>query len=118
MITGFLCIFKKIIRMILLGLRKEVLSSKMIWFCSQCYTCSANCPQDVDFSNIMFSLRDMAVKEGYAPPDLPEKIEKIGNTAQEFRRDCIKLLLNMGDVSPDLIRDNVKSALRNIKTDG
>ena len=52
---------RKLIRMILLGMRKEVLSSKSIWLCQRCAVCSANCPQDVDFSNIMMALRDMAV---------------------------------------------------------
>ena len=109
---------RKIIRMILLGLRKEVLSSKIIWFCSQCYTCSANCPQDVDFSDIMFSLRDLAVQEGYAPPDLLEKIEQIGTRAHEFRRDCISILLGMEGVSHDQVRENVNSTLQQIKQGG
>ena len=58
---------RKIIRMILLGMREQVLSSKVIWLCLRCYTCTANCPHDVDFSNIMMSLREMAIEEGYAP---------------------------------------------------
>ena len=89
---------RKIIRMILLGMREQVLSSKIIWLCSQCYTCSANCPQDVDFSHIMMALRNLAVKEGHAPPDLLEKVEQIGTAANEFRRDCINLLLEEGEV--------------------
>ena len=65
------------------------------------YTCSANCPQDVDFSDIIFALRDMAVKEGYAPPDLLEKIDKITTAANEFRRDSIYAILREGDISMD-----------------
>ena len=58
---------RKLIRMILLGMRKEVLSSKAIWLCARCYACTANCPQAVDFSDIMMVLRDMAVAEGPLP---------------------------------------------------
>ena len=83
---------RKIIRMILLGMREQVLASKTIWLCSQRYTCSANCPQDVDFSDIMFALRDMAVKEGYAPAALRERIDGSSTAAHEMRRDCIDLL--------------------------
>ncbi len=90
---------RKLIRMILLGMREQVLSSKLIWLCSQCYTCTANCPQEVDFSNIMTRLRDMAVEGGFAPADLPEKIEAISTAAHEFRRDCIRLLLGDGQSS-------------------
>ncbi len=109
---------RKIIRMILMGLREQVLSSKVIWLCSQCYTCSANCPQDVDFSEIMFSLRHMAVEEGYAHPDLLEKIESISTSANEFRRDCINLILAEGDVSKEQILKNVENTLKQIKVNG
>ena len=102
---------RKIIRMILLGMREQVLSSKTIWLCSQCYTCTANCPQDVNFSDIMFTLRDMAVREGYASQSLREQIEQISTAANEFRRDCIHLLLQEGDVSIESIRRNVDDAL-------
>ncbi|MBD3308692.1 heterodisulfide reductase [candidate division KSB3 bacterium] len=104
---------RKIIRMILLGMREEVLKSKIIWLCAQCYVCSANCPQDVDFSNIMISLRDMAVKEGYAPPDLVETIEDIGAAAHAIRRDCIHRLLGDEEVSKDQIRANLEHVLEN-----
>jgi heterodisulfide reductase subunit C len=38
---------RKIIRMALLGMRKEVLSSEFLWLCSTCYSCHERCPQDV-----------------------------------------------------------------------
>lgn len=106
---------RKIIRMILLGMREQVLSSKVIWLCAQCYTCSANCPQDVDFSDIMFALRDMAVKEGYAPPNLLEKIDKITTAANEFRKCCINAILQESAVSIEQIRENIDRTLEYIK---
>ena len=108
---------RKIIRMILLGMREEVLKSKTIWLCAQCYVCSANCPQNVDFSNIMMSLRDMAVHEGYAPPDLLEKIENIGAIAHEIRKNCINVLLGEEDISPEQIQDRLRETLENLSRD-
>ena len=102
---------RKLIHMILLGMRKEVLASKVIWLCSRCYTCSANCPQEVDFSNIMMALRDMAVAEGYAQPDLQERIERISTAAHEFRRDCINLVLGVGKTGEADIRAGVGKAI-------
>ncbi len=102
---------RKIIRMILLGMREEVLTSPVLWLCAQCYTCSANCPQDVDFSNIMMSLRDMAIAEGYSPPDRLEQIEDIGRAAHAIRRDCINMLLGEGEVSQEHIREELEQAL-------
>lgn len=102
---------RKIIRMILLGMRAEVLSSKEIWLCARCYTCTANCPQDVDFSNVMMALRDMAVREGLAPADLPERIERIGSAAHEMRRDAINLLLGLSGADEAKVRGGAEKVL-------
>jgi heterodisulfide reductase subunit C2 len=97
-------------------MREQVLQSKTIWLCAQCYVCSANCPQNVDFSNIMMSLRDMAVQEGYAPPDLLEKIESIGAAAHAIRRDCINMLLGAEKMTRDQIKENLEKTLDIIVT--
>ena len=34
---------RKIIRMVLLGMKEEVLKSDFIWLCSTCYTCHERC---------------------------------------------------------------------------
>jgi len=108
---------RKIIRMILLGMRKELLSSKVLWLCQRCSICSANCPQDVDFSNIMMVLRDMAVAEGLAPADLVERIERISTAAHELRRDCINMLLGVGTATPEQVRANAEKALAEAQAD-
>ncbi|MBN1410347.1 MAG: 4Fe-4S dicluster domain-containing protein [Spirochaetales bacterium] len=74
-----------IIRQCLLGLREEVLSSKLLWYCTQCYTCYARCPQDVRFTDVMAELRNMAVEEGFSPPVMAEKAEKINDISQKLR---------------------------------
>jgi heterodisulfide reductase subunit C len=107
---------RRIIRMILLGMREEVLKSKILWLCAQCYICSANCPQNVDFSNIMLTLRDMAVKEGYAPLDRLEKINEITTAAHELRKNCINLFLGEEDLSKEQIRESLEKTLENIVT--
>ncbi|MCK5850391.1 MAG: 4Fe-4S dicluster domain-containing protein [Kiritimatiellae bacterium] len=90
---------RKIIRMILLGMREEVLSSKIIWLCARCYACTAHCPQEVSFADVMVVLRDMAIKEGYAEPDLPDRIEKITDSANASRRDSINKLTGAEKIS-------------------
>ncbi len=105
---------RKIIRMILLGMRKEVLSSKMIWLCARCYACTANCPQGVSFADIIVVLRDLAIKEGHAPPDLPEKIEQITDAANELRKDCINILTGASEISKKDIIDKTKKTVENL----
>ena len=80
---------RKIIRQVLLGMRKEVLSSNIPWLCSQCYTCTAHCPQNVDFADVMKALRNMAVKEGYVHPSFVDKIKEIDAFAQKLRHQMV-----------------------------
>ncbi len=56
---------RRIIRMVLLGMKDRVLQSDFIWLCATCYTCSQRCPQGVRFTDIMKALQNIAVKEGY-----------------------------------------------------
>jgi len=84
---------RKIIRQVLLGMRKEVLSSPVIWRCVQCYSCTAKCPQDVRFREIARALREMAVAEGYAPADRIEQAEDLGRLAQKLRRDMAEAMV-------------------------
>ena len=60
----------RIIRMALYGLKREVLASDFVWLCSSCYACQERCPQGVSITEIMTILKNMAVKEGYAPPGI------------------------------------------------
>ena len=78
---------RRIIRMVLLGLRREVLSSDIIWLCTSCFTCYAHCPQDVKFTDVMKVLREMAVEEGYVHPSFPSRIEALDEAAQRIRRE-------------------------------
>jgi heterodisulfide reductase subunit C len=58
---------RRIIRMALLGMRTEVLTSEFVWLCSSCYTCQERCPQDVHIPDLMNAIRNIAVREGHVP---------------------------------------------------
>ena len=60
---------RRIIHMIKMGLKEQLLGSEAIWFCSHCDTCAFVCPQEVVFSNVVDVLREMAIKEGYVDPE-------------------------------------------------
>ncbi|MGD2206350.1 MAG: 4Fe-4S dicluster domain-containing protein [Anaerolineae bacterium] len=66
---------RRIIRMALLGMRQEVLTSEFVWLCSTCYTCYERCPQDVHIPELMNAIRNIAVQEGYAPPAFQQQAE-------------------------------------------
>ena len=56
---------RRIIHMIKMGLKDQLLGSEAIWYCTHCDTCAFVCPQEVQFSNVVDVLREMAITEGY-----------------------------------------------------
>lgn len=54
---------RKIIRMGILGMKDELLESESFWKCVSCYTCFARCPQDVRITEVLYALKNMAVRE-------------------------------------------------------
>lgn len=85
---------RKIIRQVLLGMRKEVLSSPVIWRCVQCYSCTAKCPQNVRFREVMKALREMAVVEGLVDASVLNEMEELGKVSQTLRRNMADALVN------------------------
>ncbi len=69
---------RKIIRMVLLGMRDKVLKSDFIWLCSTCYTCFDRCPQGVQLTAIMTALKNIAAREGYIHPSFKEQARLVG----------------------------------------
>jgi heterodisulfide reductase subunit C len=68
---------RKIIRMVLYGMKDQVLKSDFIWLCSTCYACQDRCPQGVKITDLMTVLKNMAVKEGYIKPPFRKQAELI-----------------------------------------
>jgi len=58
---------RKLLEMIILGLRSEVLSGSLPWYCLSCFTCLDRCPQGGDVGEVMFAIRNLAVREGKLP---------------------------------------------------
>lgn len=54
-----------IMRLIQAGMEDEVLSSQTVWTCSACYSCAVRCPRDIDITDIMIRLRNLALIRGY-----------------------------------------------------
>ena len=68
---------RRIIRMVRMGLKDEVLRSEFIWLCAGCYTCQERCPQGVHVAEVMRTLRNMAVEEGIVHPAFKAQAELI-----------------------------------------
>ena len=78
---------QKIIKMALVGMKEEVLSSELIWLCSTCYGCYEHCPQDVKFTDLMCAIQNLATKYGYLAPALADKIKLLKEHARTLPMD-------------------------------
>jgi heterodisulfide reductase subunit C len=80
---------RKIIHMIRMGLKERLLTSDLIWHCSNCRSCVFVCPQEVSFADIMKALQKKAIKDGLVnEQDLRDK----GKTAWVERDLCVSCL--------------------------
>jgi heterodisulfide reductase subunit C len=55
---------RQLVRMVHLGLKKDVLNSNTIWICTTCFSCSVRCPRGIRPTELMEMLRPIAVAEG------------------------------------------------------
>ena len=78
---------RRIIRMVLLGMKDRVLSSDFVWLCSACYTCDERCPQDVKIPEVMRVLRNLAVREGNIHPSYAQQVKLIGSQGRLYEID-------------------------------
>ena len=67
---------RRLIHMVLLGMKQEVLSSDLIWFCCLCNSCYFVCPQGIRFSRVARELQQMAVDEGYVTLEFSRELKE------------------------------------------
>ncbi len=76
--------------MIAAGMRDEVLKSNAPWFCVSCYYCMVRCPQEVHITDIMYTLKRMAIAEGYyresSASDAPDFSETFIDLVEQYGR--------------------------------
>ncbi|KPJ73777.1 hypothetical protein AMJ52_03180 [candidate division TA06 bacterium DG_78] len=58
---------RKIIRLTLLGMKKEVLSSPFLWFCAHCHACTERCPQGIMVAEVINAIKNYAAEQDYCP---------------------------------------------------
>ncbi|NOZ76429.1 MAG: heterodisulfide reductase subunit C [Euryarchaeota archaeon] len=60
---------RRLMRMINLGMREEVLASDTVWLCASCNTCNTRCPRGVEIPNVMAAVKSIAIREGVQPDE-------------------------------------------------
>ncbi|HEC78269.1 MAG TPA: 4Fe-4S dicluster domain-containing protein [candidate division WOR-3 bacterium] len=66
---------RKIIRLTLLGMKDQVLSSPFLWFCAHCHACTEHCPQGIPVAELINAIKNYAVENGYCPEGYKIQVE-------------------------------------------
>ncbi len=53
----------QVLRLVQLGLEEDISTSKTIWLCTSCLTCSVRCPRGVDLASVMEALRLITLRK-------------------------------------------------------
>jgi heterodisulfide reductase subunit C len=94
---------RRLIHMIILGMREQVLSSDLIWFCCQCNSCYFVCPQGIRFSRIATELQQMAIAEGYVDNDFIKRLSPVNDHLLDLCRRTMFEKVKQGLRGPQTI---------------
>lgn len=75
--------------MIEAGMKDQVLRSNTPWYCVSCYYCMVRCPQEIKVTDIMYTLKRLAIREGYYR-------ESTASDAPDFSETFIDYVENYG----------------------
>ncbi len=73
---------RNIIKNALLGNREKLLTDGSIWLCCSCFNCQERCPQEVEIAELIFTLRNIALAEGYAPKAFVDMASSLMSTGR------------------------------------
>ncbi len=75
--------------MIRAGLRDDALRSNTPWICVSCYHCVVRCPQDIHITDVMYTLKSMAIqaklyKDAKAPDFSQTFVDMVENFGRSY----------------------------------
>ena len=73
---------RRLMEMVILGSRDEVIRSQLPWYCLSCFTCLDRCPQGGDVAEVMFAIRNLAVKEKNLPDGFAAQAKNLVETGR------------------------------------
>jgi heterodisulfide reductase subunit C len=57
---------RALINMLQQDMKDDVLGANTMWFCVSCYYCTQRCPKEIPITDLMYTLKSMAIREGKA----------------------------------------------------
>lgn len=62
---------RQVMALVRADFKNEVLRSHTIWLCASCYACTTECPRQIRITDIIYALKQRAIKEGIYPKHFP-----------------------------------------------
>jgi heterodisulfide reductase subunit C len=62
---------RQVMALVRADFKNEVLRSNTVWLCASCYACTVECPRLIRITDIMYALKQRAIKEGIYPRRFP-----------------------------------------------
>lgn len=78
---------RRLIAMINMGMKEEVLNSNTFWYCASCYHCTVRCPREIDIAELMYALKRYSIWKGRYKEDLVGPV---------FSEAFVKMILRTG----------------------
>jgi heterodisulfide reductase subunit C len=85
---------RQVMALVRADFKNEVLSSKTVWLCASCYACTVECPRQIRITDIMYALKQRAIREHIYPKHFPIPI-----LAKEFS----KMVSSKGRITETLL---------------
>ncbi len=78
---------RTLIAMINAGNREAVLAANTIWACVSCYSCTSRCPQEVPITDLIYTLKRLAIAERtYRGTDAPALAKTFTDFVEKYGR--------------------------------
>ncbi len=78
---------RRIFAMVEANMKDKVLRSNTPWNCVSCYYCTERCPQEIPITDIMYTLKRMAIAEGlYEDADAPDWSQTFIGLVEQYGR--------------------------------
>lgn len=75
---------RQLFRLIASGDKATVLSANTFWYCVSCYFCTVRCPQEIHITDIMYTLKRMAIREGFFEESSASEAPDFSETFLDF----------------------------------
>jgi quinone-modifying oxidoreductase subunit QmoC len=99
---------RQIFALVRAGLRDRVLKSNTPWYCVSCYYCTVRCPQEIHITDIMYTLKRMAVKARlYDDSTAPDFSKTFINWVENYGRS-----FELGMMSQHMLKHNPFGAFK------